>query len=168
MKQFNIRIYCSAALALVTIGGLLLPAVAKTHSNKVPSEITTQAHFQTKQQRQGRWIEIDLSEQRLVAWDGDTAYYVFPVSTGTSSTPTPTGTYNIHSKHRTDRMTGPGYDIPDVPYAMYFHRGYALHGAYWHEQFGTRVSHGCINLQVSDARRLYNWADIGTTVVVRQ
>lgn len=115
-----------------------------------------------------RRIEIDLSEQRLSAWEGKKRVYLFRISTGKRRTPTPIGKFAINSKYRTNRMRGRGYDIPDVPYAMYFYRGYAIHGAYWHNNFGTPVSHGCVNLPVKQARKLYNWATIGTSVVVRK
>ncbi len=115
-----------------------------------------------------RWIEIDLSEQRLSAWEGKKRVYSFRISTGKRKTPTPVGKFAINSKYRTNRMRGRGYDIPDVPYAMYFYEGYAIHGAYWHNNFGTPVSHGCVNLPVKQARKLYNWATIGTSVVVHK
>jgi lipoprotein-anchoring transpeptidase ErfK/SrfK len=115
-----------------------------------------------------RRIEIDLSEQRLRAWEGKKLVYSFRISTGKRSTPTPTGKFWINSKYRTNRMRGRGYDIPDVPYAMYFHRGYAIHGAYWHNRFGIPVSRGCVNLPVKQARQLYNWSSVGTLVVVRR
>ncbi|WGV26917.1 L,D-transpeptidase [Halotia branconii] len=115
-----------------------------------------------------RRIEIDLSEQRLRAWEGKRLVYSFRISTGKRSTPTPRGKFLINSKYRTNRMRGRGYDIPDVPYAMYFHRGYAIHGAYWHNRFGVPVSHGCVNLPVKQARQLYNWSSVGTLVVVHR
>ncbi|MGA9378208.1 MAG: L,D-transpeptidase, partial [Phormidium sp.] len=59
-----------------------------------------------------------------------------------------------------------GYDVPNVPHTMYFHRGYAIHGAYWHNRFGTPVSHGCINVAPNHAAWLFNWANVGTPVVV--
>lgn len=117
---------------------------------------------------QSRWIEIDLSEQRLRAWEGKRVVYYYRISTGKSRTPTPVGRFQINSKYRTHRMRGPGYDIPHVPYTMYFYQGYAIHGVYWHNRFGTPVSHGCVNLPVSQARRLYNWAGMSTIVVVHR
>ena len=113
-----------------------------------------------------RRIEIDLSQQRLYAREGKKLIYSFRISTGKRSTPTPTGRFEINSKYRTNRMRGRGYDISDVPYTMYFYEGYAIHGAYWHNRFGTPVSHGCVNLPVQQARKLYNWASVGTLVVV--
>jgi len=115
-----------------------------------------------------RWIEIDLSEQRLRAWEGKKLVYSYRISGGKRSTPTPIGRFRINSKYRTHRMRGRGYNIPDVPYTMYFYGGYAIHGAYWHNRFGTPVSHGCVNLPVKQARRLYNWTRMGTLVVVRR
>lgn len=115
-----------------------------------------------------RWIEIDLSRQRLTAWEGDRPVYAVIISTGKSSTPTPTGIFAIQTRHRTTRMSGEGYDVPDVPYAMFYDRGYAIHGAYWHNRFGTPVSHGCTNVAVNHARWIYHWASVGTPVVVRK
>lgn len=123
---------------------------------------------QSQQIAQSRRLEIDLSEQRLRAWDGKTLVYSFRISTGKRSTPTPVGRFAINSKYRTHRMRGSGYDIPDVPYAMYFYGGYAIHGAYWHNRFGTPISHGCVNLPVKQAKQLYNWTSMGTVVVVRR
>ncbi|MDX1378970.1 MAG: L,D-transpeptidase, partial [Anaerolineales bacterium] len=69
-------------------------------------------------------------------------------------------------KYRSNKMSGPGYYLPDVPYIMYFHGSYGLHGTYWHNNFGTPMSHGCVNLTIEDAGWLYNWASIGTLVNV--
>jgi lipoprotein-anchoring transpeptidase ErfK/SrfK len=63
-------------------------------------------------------------------------------------------------------MTGADYDTPDVPWTMYYSGGFAIHGAYWHNNFGTPVSHGCVNLRVPEAKALYEWAPMGTEVVV--
>ncbi|MEH1785053.1 L,D-transpeptidase [Nostoc sp.] len=114
------------------------------------------------------WIEIDLSEQRLRAWEGNKLVNSYRISGGKRSTPTPIGRFRINSKYRTHRMRGRDYNIPDVPYTMYFYRGYAIHGAYWHKRFGTPVSHGCVNLPVKQAHDLYNWASTGTLVVVHK
>lgn len=113
-----------------------------------------------------RWIEIRLSTQRLIAWEGKTAIHAVIVSTGKASTPTLPGIFAIQSKYRVARMQGDDYDIPDVPYTMYYSGGYGIHGAYWHHNFGTPVSHGCVNVAVDHARWLFNWAESGTPVVV--
>lgn len=108
--------------------------------------------------RAGKWIEVDLSSQTAIAWEGQTPVRRMIVSTGVASHPTVTGTYRIYEKLVSTRMTGPGYDLPNVPHTMYFYRGFALHGAYWHNNFGTPMSHGCVNLNLRDAAWLFNWA----------
>ena len=121
-----------------------------------------------KRFKQRRWLEIDLSSQRITAWEGDRAIKTVTVSTGKARTPTPTGVWRINTKLRSTRMRGPGYDTPNVPYTMYYYRGYAVHGAYWHNSFGTPVSRGCTNLPVDQARWFYNWTPNRSPVVVRR
>ncbi len=113
----------------------------------------------------GKWIDVNLSQQRITAYVGQTAIYSAIVSTGTWRTPTVVGTYNIYVKYRYTPMSGPGYYLPNVPHTMYFYQGYAIHGAYWHNNFGTPMSHGCVNLSLGDAEWFYNWAPVGTKVV---
>lgn len=113
-----------------------------------------------------RWIDVDLSNQKLVAYEGDTPVYWVVVSTGLPGTPTVTGQYHIYVKYPAQTMSGPGYYLPDVPYVMYFYLGYGIHGTYWHNNFGHPMSHGCVNTPTPDAQWLYNWADVGTLVNV--
>lgn len=113
-----------------------------------------------------RWIDVDLSTQRTYALVGDSLVNSFVVSTGTWQHPTVTGTYRIYVKYRSAPMSGPGYYLPNVPYIMYFYRGYGLHGTYWHNNFGTPMSHGCVNLRTDEAGWLFNWASVGTVVNV--
>jgi len=114
----------------------------------------------------GRWIDVNLSTQSVYAYEGDTVVNSFVVSTGTWLTPTVTGKYKIWVKFKSTSMSGPGYFLPNVPYVMYFYKGYGLHGTYWHNNFGTPMSHGCVNLRTTDAEWLYNWASVGTVVNV--
>ena len=113
-----------------------------------------------------RWIDVDLTNQRVYAYEGDTVVNSFLVSTGTWLHPTVTGQYNIYVKYRSAPMSGPGYYLPNVPYIMYFYKGYGLHGTYWHNNFGTPMSHGCVNLRTDEAAWLYSWASVGTLVNV--
>ncbi len=113
-----------------------------------------------------RWIDIDLSDQRLTAYEGETAVRSTLVSTGISRYPSPEGSFSIRSKYLADDMAGPGYYLPDVPYSMYFYRAYAIHGTYWHSNFGTPMSHGCINLPTPEAEWLFGWAAVGTPVLI--
>jgi lipoprotein-anchoring transpeptidase ErfK/SrfK len=112
----------------------------------------------------GRWIDIDLSDQKLYAYDGDTLVRSFVVSTGTYLTPTPVGRYSVYIKLRYTDMAGPGYYLPDVPYTMYFYSGYGIHGTYWHSNFGTPMSHGCVNMVTEEAGWLYDWSYVGIPV----
>jgi len=82
-----------------------------------------------------RWIDVDLSSQRLTAYQGKTAVFSALISGGLPNTPTVVGRFKVYVKLRTTRMRGPGYDLPGVPYTMYFYRGYAIHGTYWHSNF---------------------------------
>ncbi len=116
----------------------------------------------------GRWIDVNLTHQQLVAFEREEVLRVTLVSTGKSRTPTPTGLYNIQTKLRYDDMRGPDYYLRNVPYVMYFHKGYALHGTYWHTNFGSPASHGCVNLPTSEAEWLYQWASVGTPVYIHE
>jgi lipoprotein-anchoring transpeptidase ErfK/SrfK len=113
-----------------------------------------------------RWIDVDLSQQRVYAYEGSVVVNSFIVSTGTWQHPTVTGQYHIYIKLLYANMSGPGYYLPNVPYTMYFYKGYALHGTYWHSNFGTPMSHGCVNLSIPDAEWLFNFASVGTLVNV--
>jgi lipoprotein-anchoring transpeptidase ErfK/SrfK len=116
-----------------------------------------------------KWIEIDLSTQMLVAYEGTTPVFSARMSSGTSRFPTVTGTYRVYLKYRSQRMRGgtgaDRYDIPNVPHVMYSYSGYAIHGVWWHTNFGSPQSHGCINLPPAQARWMWEWAPMGTLVV---
>lgn len=121
----------------------------------------------------GKYIVVNLTTQWLYAFEGDVQVFDAPVSTGRDGLNTPTGTFSIYAKVPLQTMSGTiageYYSVPNVPHAMYIYGGVAMHGTYWHNQFGTgaRLSHGCINLPLDAAEWLYNWAPVGTTVYVR-
>ena len=167
---------CSSVLA---VGTVLSIGALSAWSRPSPSALTKPSPSNTVsvqdkiankilslQESDQRWIQVDLSSQRLIAWEGTTPVYAVIVSTGKRATPTRVGTFAVKTKHVRTRMTGPGYDVTNVPHTMYYHRGYAIHGAYWHNKFGTPVSHGCINVAVDHAQWLFKWASVGTPVVV--
>jgi len=120
-------------------------------------------------------IIVDRSSQKLYAYDGDRLFMEETISTGIELTPTPRGTFTIFKKTPSRYMQGPlpgisskYYDLPGVPWNLYFtHQGAVIHGAYWHDKFGERWSSGCVNVDTKKAELLYHWADIGTTVIVR-
>jgi lipoprotein-anchoring transpeptidase ErfK/SrfK len=114
-----------------------------------------------------RWIDVSLSTQSVHAYEGETLVRSFIASTGRPATPTVTGQYRIYVKLEKTDMRGPGYHYRDVPFTMYFYRGYGLHGTFWHNNFGTPRSAGCVNLSTSDAKWLFNFSEVGTLVSVR-
>ncbi len=117
-----------------------------------------------------RWIDVDLTNQRLVAYESKTPVYYAIISSGLYPYLTVTGQFQIYQRYQYQDMNGYrlGYDyyLPDVPYVQYFYKDYALHGTYWHNNFGTPMSHGCVNLRTVDAQWLYNWSTYGTVVNV--
>jgi len=117
---------------------------------------------------EGRWIDVDISEQLLTAYEGNQAVRSTAVSTGLPQTPTVMGQFRIWIKLRYDDMSGPDYYLEDVPYVMYFHRGYGLHGTFWHDNFGQPMSHGCVNLPTSEAAWVFDFVDVGTLVNVHE
>ncbi len=112
------------------------------------------------------WIDVDLSQQMLYAYEGDTIVASFLVSTGVAAFPTVVGQFHIYLKFEYTLMAGDGYYLPDVPYTMYFYKGYGIHGTYWHSNFGVPMSHGCVNMFTPDAQWLFYWAPMGTLVNV--
>jgi lipoprotein-anchoring transpeptidase ErfK/SrfK len=110
-----------------------------------------------------KWIEVDLTKQRLYAHEGGKVVMEFPISSGLPWTPTVTGDFRIWAKIFAQKMSGgePGtpsyYYLPNVPFVQFFYKAYGLHGAYWHNDFGKPRSHGCVNLRPADARALYYW-----------
>jgi hypothetical protein len=120
-----------------------------------------------------RWIDVNLKTQSLVAFEGTRAVYATLISSGKENDEdkekdhrTPTGEWRIREKHVTTTMDGDGtaagdlpYSIEDVPYVMYFYRAYALHGAFWHANYGTQMSHGCVNLAPLDAKWVFQFTE---------
>ncbi|MDE2026593.1 MAG: L,D-transpeptidase [Patescibacteria group bacterium] len=143
----------------------------------VPGTLLAQTGFEPvlgASSNPNKHIYVDLTNQKLYAFDGNDLVFTFPVSTGKWNQ-TPTGNFHIWIKLDSTRMTGGSgadfYDLPNVPRTMFFTNdkdvtkaeGYAIHGAYWNPPFGHPYSHGCVNLSVDDAKSLYDWADPTTT-----
>jgi hypothetical protein len=118
-----------------------------------------------------KWIDISIKQQMLVAYEGRRPVFGALVSTGRGELADPEtthatarGAFMIHAKHISGTMDGEdttedSFDLRDVPYIQYFHKGYALHGAYWHDEFGRVRSHGCVNLTPADAAWLFDWTE---------
>lgn len=117
----------------------------------------------TNESGEEKWIEVSLDEQKVKAWEGSKLIMEFPVSTGKWA-PTPPGTYHIWYKTRNQVMSGGSKDLgtyyylPNVPHNMFFYQGYAIHGAYWHNNFGQPMSHGCVNSPLANAAAIFDWA----------
>lgn len=112
----------------------------------------------------GNWIEIILGTQTLCFHETSGNMPCFPISSGLSWTPTPTGDFHVWVKYPVTTMTGPGYYLPGVHWTMYFYQGYSTHEAYWHNNFGHPMSHGCVNMRVEDAKYIYDRSEVGTLV----
>ena len=123
-------------------------------------------------------IEVDLASQKIYAYEGDTRVMEFTVSTGKWNA-TPTGTFTIERKIKAQKMSGGDkakgtyYYLPNVPWVMFYGnkdipwwKGYSFHGAYWHDNFGQPMSHGCVNMRIPEAKQLFDWTPNGTKVVV--
>lgn len=136
-------------------------AVARLNFNPPPPGVT------------GRWIQVDLFEQTMVAYQDNQPVYATLVSSGLDEWPTRPGLFHIYTKLLADRMRGSYrpdgsdyYYLEQVPWVMYFDGSRALHGEYWHDGLGFKRSHGCVNLAPLDSRWLFDWASIGTPVWV--
>ncbi len=110
-----------------------------------------------------KWIEINLYEQTLAAYEGDRMVYATLVSSGLPWWQTQQGLFRVWLKVKQAKMSGRDgypdyYFLEDVPWSMYFYESFSLHGAYWHDRFGLRHSHGCVNLPPKDAKWLFDWA----------
>jgi hypothetical protein len=119
--------------------------------------------------RDRRWIDVSIINQTMVLWEGDRPVYATLVSTGRdglgdpdTTLSTPLGVFRVQQKHVTTTMDSNvadnEFELRDVPWVMYFKGGYALHGAYWHDDFGRPRSHGCVNLAPIDARFVFEWS----------
>lgn len=110
-----------------------------------------------------KWIEVDLSDQKLTAWEGNNKFMETLVSSG-KTFPTPKGEFRIWVKYKYTKMSGGSkesgtyYYLPNVPYTMYFNGSFGLHGTYWHNNFGHPMSHGCVNLPTLAAEKLFYWS----------
>ena len=142
--------------SLIYVGQVLtIPSGGSATTPTSPAPVASSAE---------RWIDVDLSQQTMTAYEGSTPVRSTLVSSGLPATPTPTGQFRVYVMYVSTTMSGPGYYLTGVPYTLYFYRGYALHGTYWHSNFGHPMSHGCINLPTPEAQWIYNWASIGTLI----
>ena len=138
------------------------PEEAARYGPVIPVQLDPGAHIGV-----GREIVVVLSTQRAYAYRDGILQRSAIVSTGLPDTPTLQGNFKVTRKLARRHMVGPGYDLPNVPWVSYFYAGYAIHGTYWHNNFGTPMSHGCVNMTTADAKWFYDFAPVGTPVHVR-
>lgn len=111
-------------------------------------------------------IDVDLSTQKMVAYEDEKPIFNFTISSGKPWTPTPTGEFKTSTKLLSQRMRGSGYNLLNVSYVVYFYQSYAIHGTYWHNNFGWPMSHGCVNLRTLDMALLYSWIDYSIKIKI--
>ncbi len=115
-------------------------------------------------------IAVTLKDQKLAYYFGDKKLDEFPISSGLRATPTPLGQYSVLIKRPIVNYTGVGYSFPNTKWNLMFKKhpkgNYYIHGAYWHNKFGTPRSHGCINVAYSNMEKLYHWAEAGTPISI--
>lgn len=149
-------------------------ALNKQSSTTQTMNIQTAAYRTVNMSAYDKWIEVDLSEQRTTAYERTTPIRNFVIASGTKGHETVTGEFSIWLKVRKQTMQGGSradgsyYSIPNVEWVSYFYKDYALHGAWWREKFGAPASHGCVNMTNADAQWVYEWASVGTKVIVHQ
>lgn len=119
----------------------------------------------------GKLITVDTGKSMIYAWEGGHIVNQSPVATGMYYTPTVKGQFKIYKKYDLQDMKGnyppyEPYNIKNVPNVMYFYQAYAIHGAYWHNHFYGRYTHGCVNEPVAFSKWLYDWAPVGTNVYI--
>lgn len=115
---------------------------------------------------QGKVITVDLTKLHEYLYENGELVYSAKISPGINDW-TPTGTFKIYAKTKKQKMSGPGYYLPNVPNILWFKGDYSLHGVYWHNDFGIRPrSHGCVGQSLEDAEWAFNWAEVGTPVVI--
>ena len=155
---------------LLYVGQVLTIVKGNDQSNAPPSKTAAPQPSVPMGKHGPKWVDVNISAQLMTAYEGQVPVYSSRMSSGTYKHPTVEGTYRVYAKYRSTKMEGGQgtpdyYYIPNVPYTLYFYSGYALHGAFWHNNFGQPMSHGCVNLPVDVAKWIYEWAPIGTMVV---
>lgn len=139
-------------------------SLAYAYSQSLAANLSSQQVLGTTNENgEEKWIEVSLDDQKVRAWEGNKLVMEFPISSGKWA-PTPKGTFNIWYKTRNQTMSGGSkelgtyYSLPNVPNNMFFYQGYAIHGAYWHNNFGQPMSHGCVNSPLASASQIFEWA----------
>lgn len=180
MKRVSILFLALLLLSLLNLLVNDLPKVGVFHGRLVLAPATEfgQSQIMGETSSSDKRIEVNLTNQVLTAYENEEVKFEYLISSGKWGR-TPTGTFKIWTKIRSQKMSGGSrengtyYYLPNVPYIMFFYNdavakkvGYSLHGTYWHNNFGVPMSHGCINMKTEEVANLYQWAEVGTSVVI--
>ena len=119
-----------------------------------------------------KWVSVNLYEQVVTAYEGNTMVFASLISSGLPDFQTDVGTFNVWHRANLTAMSGAmgepsAYSLPAVPYVMFFDNDISLHGTYWHDGFGYKHSHGCVNMSIADAKWVYNWSSDSPTMTVQ-
>jgi lipoprotein-anchoring transpeptidase ErfK/SrfK len=164
-KKFNVAMGDIVALNDIKNPDLLYPG----QELLIPATgiwVPTDKDAPTPPTSTGKAIVVSLKNQRIYAYENGKLVHSALTSTGKLGTETIPGDYKVYVKYASTRMRGPDYDIPNVPWTMYFYQGYGIHGAFWHNNFGRVMSHGCVNLETQEAKWFFDFAPVGTPVRV--
>ena len=152
----------NAAVAIFNSQAIDYPKTSLAYGYTQQGNPDQQVLGTTNEAGEEKWIDVSLNEQRVRAFEGNKVIMEFPISSGLWA-PTPKGDFRIWYKTRYQSMIGGSkemgtyYNLPNVPSNMFFHQGYALHGAYWHNNFGHPMSHGCVNEPLANAAQIFDW-----------
>ncbi len=152
----------NASLAVFNNQSIDYPKTSLAYGS-IPYEYNPNVLGTTNAAGEEKWIEVSLDDQKVRAWEGNKMIIEFPISSGKWA-PTPKGDFRIWYKTRNQKMEGGSkelgtyYNLPNVPHSMFFYQAYALHGAYWHNNFGQPMSHGCVNAPLANAAEIFEWA----------
>jgi lipoprotein-anchoring transpeptidase ErfK/SrfK len=183
VKYFTISFLFVLLLLLINIYSSIPPksgnfAIFNNHTIPIPHTTPVEPPPVLGDSTVPKRIEVDLTSQRLYAYEGDQQVFNFLISSGKWDR-TPTGTFNIWAKVRSHKMEGGSklfgtyYYLPNVPYILFFYndkikkeQGFSLHGTYWHNNFGVPMSHGCINMKTSEVAQIYSWTSENTPITI--
>lgn len=178
LRQDEINVNMRSEFVEGQVAGIFKNQHIVVPNDEIKTSLDNEISAQENKKTVNKKIEIDLSRQKIYAYENGTKVWDFLISSGTWNR-TPTGEFKIWSKIKSQKMSGgvkelgTYYYLPNVPFNMFFYNdkvpkqvGYAVHGAYWHNQFGKPMSHGCINMSPKEAKLMFEWADTDTPIII--
>jgi lipoprotein-anchoring transpeptidase ErfK/SrfK len=146
-------------------GSIDTPIPTDPATSQTPRQILPQ---KSASNPQSRYVVVDISEQTLYMFENGQVVDKRLISSGDYAHPTNIGTFRVFKRVADECMNGPGYSLCNVLYTQYFNDEFeALHYAWWHNNFGNRMSHGCVNMDLDTSRKLWYWAPANMKVVIK-